>query len=136
MKKKFITLGALAIMLAFSSVEVKANDLSSTTTPETITQGKGTREYLSKFDFKQRFITIISDVTEFDRCLLEEKCREYTFYQIGIDSLDWLVLTDALEDEFDIMFNDYYNYEFEMWYGRIIDDYISYVWEKKYTRRW
>ena len=126
MKKKFITLGALAIMLAFSSVEVKANDSSSSTTPETITQEYSVNRVLNKLDFQEKMLLLLSDFSGVDKAYLDENCNVCSFASIGLDSLDWIEFGMILEDEYNI-----YGELSTYWYDKPLYEFINnYLWKR------
>ena len=122
-------------MLAFSSVEVKANDSSSSTTPETITQEYSVNNSLSIYEFRSKVISIMAEAFELDRSFLEDHSREYTFYYLGLDSLDWIELNFRLEEEFNIELKDY-SYNYPMWMESTIYDFTTEIWKRKYINRW
>ena len=127
MKKKFITLGALAIMVALSSQELKANVPSSATTPNTILQGYSTNNHLTKFEFQRELLYIISDMSGVDISTLELYYNEYTFYNVGFDSLDIYELLYQLEKEYDIYG---LNESGINWYKYPISYFADYCWKR------
>jgi len=97
MKKTFITLGALAIMLAFSPQELNAKTPSALINASYITQETTgeSLEYTVSSDPEYKLYTAFRSIiysiliNDFE-IASEDITNEVTFAQLGMDSLDWI----------------------------------------------
>lgn len=109
MKKHFITLGALALMISFSTPELQANNNGSILP---ITQSVSQASSI-----EQTVLQILKDKTGTDITAGFMGC---TFKEIGFDSLDFVDFNEVVERETNISttcVKDYYN--------KTIRDYIQ-----------
>lgn len=124
MKKHFITLGALALMLTISTSELQANTPSSQIDPVVVSQGYNPYHTISYYEFEYQILSIISDVLNID---INDINKSYTFYEIGADSIDYIDISNKIDNELYIDINPYNYVEF---YHNTIEKFINILWRK------